>query len=147
LDRLSQTASIDNFLDQIVQLMWKTGYTGEVVDDKICQNLHADLALDWAKVPVKPLTLHERIQLLRQMGHVLERHKKMRSLGPETEKRGDEKKRAKRKEQSAAAVTAEEPAGDFKSSGEKDKAVELKGMSEYNLALSGTHAGHTALQE
>jgi hypothetical protein len=134
-NKLSQTAGIDNFLDQIVQLMWKTGYTGEVVDDKISQNLSAELALDWAKVPVKPPTLHERIQLLRQMGHVLERHKKMRATGTEAEKRGGEKKRAKRKGQSATADTAQKPAGDSKSSEKKDKAVELKGMSEYNLAL------------
>ena len=118
-----------------MQLMWKTGYTGKVVDDKISQNLSAELALDWAKVPVKPPTLHERIQLLRQMGHVLERHKKMRATGTEAEKRGGEKKRAKRKGQSATADTAQKPAGDSKSSEKKDKAVELKGMSEYNLAL------------
>ena len=134
-NRLSQTAGIDTFLDQIVQLMWRTGYTGEVVDDKISQNLNADLALDWAKVLVKPASLHERIQLLRSMGHVLERHKKMRASGTETEKRGGEKKRAKRKGQSTTADTAQKTAGDNQSSEKKDKAVELKGMSEYYLAL------------
>jgi hypothetical protein len=66
-------------LNQIVKLMWRTGNTGEVGDDKISQNLNADLVHDWAKVPVKPPTLHESIQLLCQMGHVLERHQKMRA--------------------------------------------------------------------
>jgi hypothetical protein len=105
------------------------------VDDKISQILNADLALDWTKVPVKPPTLHERIQLLCQMEHVLEWHKKIRASELETEKRGGDKKRAKRKGQSAAADTAQKPTGDFKSSKKKYKAVELKGMSEYNLAL------------
>jgi hypothetical protein len=105
------------------------------VDNKISRNLNVDLALDGALVPVKPPTLHERLQLVLQMGHVLEPHKKIRASGPETEKRGGEKKPAARKGQSAAADTAKKPAGDSKSSEKKDKAVELKGLSKYNLAL------------
>jgi hypothetical protein len=66
-DKLLQTAGIDNLFDQIVQFMWKTGYTGQVVDDKIFQNLNVDQPLAWDKVPVKRPTLHERIQLLHQM--------------------------------------------------------------------------------
>ena len=73
-DKLSQTSGVDTFLDKVVQLMWKTGYKGEVVDDKISQGLSSELALDWAKVAAKPASLHERIQLIRQMGHVLECH-------------------------------------------------------------------------
>jgi hypothetical protein len=134
-DRLSQTAGIDNLLDHIVQLMWKTGYTGEVVDDKISQNLYADLALDWAKVPVKPSTLYERIEHLPQMGHVLEHHKKLRASEPETDKRVGDKKRARWKGQNAAADTAQKPAGDSKSLEKKNKVGELKVMSEYDLAL------------
>jgi hypothetical protein len=133
-DKLSQTAGIDTFLDQIVQLMWKTGYSGEVVDDKISQGLSTELALDWAKVAVKPALLNERIQLLRHMGHVLERHKKLRTPGAGAEKKGGEKKRAKRKGQSATADTDKQNAGESKTPPEKrDKAVELKGMSEYYL--------------
>src|SRR5260221_4732710 len=41
-DRLIQTAGIDAFLDKIVQLMWKTGYSGEVVDDQISKGLGVD---------------------------------------------------------------------------------------------------------
>ena len=77
--------------------MWKTGYKGEVEDDKISQGLSSELALDWAKVAAKPASLHERIQLIRQMGHVLERHKKLRTPSTGAEKKGGEKKRAKRK--------------------------------------------------
>lgn len=135
-DKLSQTAGIDAFLDQIVQLMWKTGYGGEVVDDKISQGLNAELALDWAKVAVKPASLHERIQLIRHMGHVLERHKKLRTPGTGAEKKGGEKKRAKRKGQSATADTEKQTSGENKTPPEKkDRAVELKGMSEYNLSF------------
>ena len=136
-DKLSQTAGIDTFLDQVVQLMWKTGYKGEVVDDKISQGLSSELALDWAKVAAKPASLHERIQLIRQMGHVLERHKKLRTPGTGAEKKGGEKKRAKRKGQSATADTEKQTTGENKTPpGEKkDKAVELKGMSEYYLSF------------
>ncbi len=121
-------------MDKIVQLMWKTGYSSEVVDDKISQGLGADLALDWAKVAVKPDSLHERIQLIRHMGHVLERHKKTRPQVTGTEKKGGEKKSAKRKGQRAPADTEKKEAGEGQTSPEKkDKAVELKGMSEHNL--------------
>jgi len=75
--------------------MWKTGYKGEVVDNKISQGLSSELALDWAKVAAKPTSLHERIQLIRQMGLVLERHKKLRTPGTVAEKKGGEKKHAK----------------------------------------------------
>jgi hypothetical protein len=134
-DKLTQTAGIDAFLDKIVQLMWKTGYSGEVVDDKISQGLNAELALDWAKVAVKPESLHERIQLIRHMGHVLERHQKTRTPVTRTEKKeGEKKKSAKRKGQKASADTEKKEAGSTQTSTEKrDKAVELKGMSEYNL--------------
>jgi hypothetical protein len=133
-DKLTQTAGIDAFLDKIVQLMWKTGYSGEVVDDKISQGLNSELALDWAKVPVKPESLHERIQMIRHMGHVLERHKKMRAPVTGTEKKGGDKKSTKRKGQRATADTEKKEAGESQAPPEKrDKAVELKGMSEYNL--------------
>ena len=136
-DKLSQTAGIDAFLDQVVQLMWKTGYKGEVVDDKISQGLNSELALDWAKVAEKPASLHARIQLIRQMGHVLERHKKLRTPGTGEVKKGGEKKRAKRKGQSATADTEKQNTGENKTppGDKKDKAVELKGMSEYNLSF------------
>src|SRR6266566_5213762 len=96
-DKLSQTSGVDTFLDQVVQLMWKTGYKGEVVDDKISQGLSSELALDWAQVGAKPASLHERVQLIRQMGHVLERHKNLRTPGTGVVRKGGEKKRAKRK--------------------------------------------------
>jgi hypothetical protein len=109
--------------------MWKTGYTGEVVNDKIFQNINIDRALDLAKSLVKPPTLHERIQFLRQRGQVLECHKQMRTSGSATQKRAGNKNRAKQKGQSAAPNTAQEPTGDSKSQEKEDKAVEIKGMS------------------
>jgi hypothetical protein len=80
--------------------MWKTGYSGKVVEDKISQGLNAELALDWAKVDVKPDTLHERIQFIRHMGHVLVWHSKMKvpPVRDESEKKGGEKKSTKQKE-------------------------------------------------
>jgi len=72
--------------------MCKNGYFSDVVDDKISKGLNAELALDWAKVAVKPETLHERIQLIRHMGHILERHSKMKAppVRAGTEKKGGE---------------------------------------------------------
>jgi len=136
-NKLTQTAGIDAFLDKIVQLMWKTGYSSEVVDDKISQGLNMELALDWAKVAVKPDTLHERIQLIHHMGNILERHSKMKPppVSAETEKNGGEKKSTKQKRQKAPADTEKKEAGSNQTSTEKkDKAVELKDMSEYMLA-------------
>jgi hypothetical protein len=104
-DWLTQTARIDAFLDKIVQLIWKTGYFGEVVVDNISQGLNFKLALDWAKVPVKPKSLHERIQMISHMGHVLERHKKIRDPLTRTEMKGDENKSTKRKGQRATTDT------------------------------------------
>jgi len=71
--------------------MWKTGYTGKVVDIKISHNLNADQGLNLANVTVKRHTLHERIKRLRKMGNVLERHKQMRASGAKIEKGGGEK--------------------------------------------------------
>jgi hypothetical protein len=104
-DKLSQTASINTFIDQIVQLMWKTGHSGEVVDNKISQGLSTEIALNWAQVAVKPLLLNQGIYLLLHMGHVLECHRKLRIPGARAEKKGGEKKRGKQKGQSATADT------------------------------------------
>jgi hypothetical protein len=116
--------------------MWKTEYTGGVVDDKISRGLIPELALDWAKVKTKPETLWERIQMIREMGHVLERHKRTRNDTAKPEKNeGEKRQRAKRKGQRAPADTDKKPAGeaDKPPTERKDKAVELKGMSEYYL--------------
>jgi hypothetical protein len=43
-DKLSQIAGIDTFLDQIVQSMWKKGYSGNVGVHKISQGQSAELA-------------------------------------------------------------------------------------------------------
>ena len=56
-DKLTQTAGVDTFLDNVFQLMWKTGYTGGVVDEKISRGLIPELAQDWAQVNIKPKTL------------------------------------------------------------------------------------------
>ena len=105
--------------------------------DKIFQGLSSEIALDWAKVAAKPASLHERIQLVRQIGHVLERHKKLRTPGTGAEKKGGEKKHAKRKGQTATAGTEKKNTGENKipPGKAKDKAVELKGMSEYYLSF------------
>jgi hypothetical protein len=114
--------------------MRETGYSGEVVGYKISQGLNVELALDWAQVTVKSDTLHERIQLIRHMGHVLNRQSKMKAppVRAETEKKGGEMKSTKQKGQKVCADTQKKEAGSNQTSSEKkDKVGELKGMSEF----------------
>jgi hypothetical protein len=86
-------------------------------------------------VTVKPALLKERIQLLHPMAHVLERHMKLMIPEAVAEKKGGEKKRTKRKGQSATADTDKQNAGKSKTPPEKrDKAVELKGIPGSILA-------------
>ncbi|KAH0613221.1 uncharacterized protein H6S33_009601 [Morchella sextelata] len=65
---LTHTArgGIDLFLNTIIQLMWKTGYEGQLVDDKIHNSLLPDLGMSWALFNPKPKSLMERIAALRE---------------------------------------------------------------------------------
>ena len=66
------TDSIDDFLDRLTNLMWRTGYTEEVAKDKLIQGLNKEVGLAWAQTPQKPWSLHEQMSLLRDIGHNLE---------------------------------------------------------------------------
>jgi hypothetical protein len=70
---LRQTEGIDAFLDAITRLMWVTGYSDDVVKDRLAEGLKRELALDWAKVQQKPKSVERQIAMLRDMGHSIER--------------------------------------------------------------------------
>jgi hypothetical protein len=62
---LRQTGGIDAFLDAITRLMWVTGYSDDVVKDKLAEGLKRELALDWVKVRQKPKSVEQQIAMLR----------------------------------------------------------------------------------
>ena len=72
---LKHTDSIDDFLDRLTSLMWRTGYTEEVAKDKLIRGLNKEVGLAWAQTPQKPKSLHEQMALLRDIGHNLENFK------------------------------------------------------------------------
>ena len=70
--KLKHTDSIDDFLDSLTNLMWRTGYSEEVARDKMVRGLNKEIGLAWAQTPQKPRSLHEQMALLRDIGHSLE---------------------------------------------------------------------------
>ena len=69
---LKHTNSIDNYLDKLIRLMWRTGSKGQRVEDKLKRGLNYKLGEDWARVIKKPETVEEQIVLLREIGHRME---------------------------------------------------------------------------
>ncbi|KAH0613226.1 uncharacterized protein H6S33_009606 [Morchella sextelata] len=125
---LTHTArgGIDLFLNTIIQLMWKTGYEGQLVDDKIHNSLLPDLGMSWALFNPKPKSLMERIAALRELGHTHERYQGMAAekAHPRTKKDPPAQKDQQPKRKREAASSS----GPQKTPGPKDKAVELKGI-------------------
>ena len=66
---LKHTDSMDDFLDSLTNLMWRTGYSEEVAKDKMVRGLNKEIGLAWAQTPQKPRSLHEQMALLRDLGH------------------------------------------------------------------------------
>ncbi|KAH0611252.1 uncharacterized protein H6S33_011679 [Morchella sextelata] len=123
---LTHTArgGIDLVLSTIIQLMWKTGYEGQLVDDKIKNSLLPDLGMSWALFNPKPKSLMERIAALRELEHTHERYQGLAAekAPPLTKKDPPAEKdwQPKRKREPASS------SGPEKAPGPKDKAVELK---------------------
>ncbi|KAH0609341.1 uncharacterized protein H6S33_012827 [Morchella sextelata] len=125
---LTHTArgGIDLFLNTIIQLMWKTGYEGQLVDDKINNSLLPDLGMSWALFNPKPKSLMERIAALRELGHTHERYQGLAAekAPPRTKKDPPAQKDQQPKRKREAASSS----GPQKAPGSKDRAVELKGI-------------------
>ncbi|KAH0603704.1 uncharacterized protein H6S33_007363, partial [Morchella sextelata] len=125
---LTHTArgGIDLFLNTIIQLMWKTGYKGQLVDDKINNSLLPDLGMSWALFNPKPKSLMERIAALRELGHTHERYQGLAAekAPPRTKKDSTAEKDRQPKRKREATSSSGPP----KATGPKDRAVELKGI-------------------
>ena len=72
---LKYTDLIDDFLDRLSNLMWRTGYTEAVAKDKLIRGLNKEAGLAWAQTPQKPRSLHEQMALVRDIDHNLENFK------------------------------------------------------------------------
>ena len=70
--KLRYTDSVDDFVDEIIRLIWLTDYEGAVVEDKVKHGLSGELRREWAKLAQKPQEIGEQLAILRDMGHVLE---------------------------------------------------------------------------
>ena len=53
--------------------MWHTGYSEEVVQDKLVRGLHKEIGLAWAQTLQQPRSLYEQMALLRDIGHSFEK--------------------------------------------------------------------------
>ena len=78
---LNHTGGIDDFLDEINRLMWRTGYTGDVVKDKVARSLKPELGRQWYRVFPKPDSITAQIAMLREMGHRKEEYEKIQDSG------------------------------------------------------------------
>lgn len=95
--RLRHTGSIDSFLDEFTRLMWKVGYSGDEVKDKLAFSLNEELGKRWSELreEVKPLTIEAQVAKVRDMGHALERYEKMRGQLHSSSSRKDHGRRPK----------------------------------------------------
>jgi len=69
---LQHSNSIDDYLDTLINLVWRTGYPEEVAKDKLVRGLNKEVGLAWAQTPNKPDKLDEQMAMLRDIGHNLE---------------------------------------------------------------------------
>ena len=65
--------NIDYFLDRIHNLIYATGYTGEMVKDKIKEGLTDEMRRNWAMVQGKPEQIYPYMDALRKFAHEIER--------------------------------------------------------------------------
>ena len=130
---LKHTTSIDDYLDKLIRLMWRTGYKGQTVEDKLKRGLNHKLGEDWARVIRKPETVDEQIALLREMGHRMEDYNRTKQPGESTQKhetstdrnpkRGSEQKHKPRGKKEFRKDKG-------KKTEWKERTVELKGIPE-----------------
>ena len=132
---LKYTDSIDDFLNSLTNLIWRTGYSEEVAKDKMVRGLNQEIGLAWAQTPQKPRSLHEQMALLRDIRHALENFRVLNkqthdpkpkhqngyhNMGNNNNIGGDQ--RGKQRGQGQISTDR------------KDRTVELKGILEHIIA-------------
>ena len=126
---LTHYTSIDEYLDTLTNLMWRTGYPEEVAKDKLVRGLNKEVGLAWAQTPNKPRTLHEQMAMLRDIGHNLENFHHLQSQG-RSQGSGSGQGRSQRngrdnkgKEEKRGKKRSREETEEY-----KDRETELKGI-------------------
>jgi hypothetical protein len=136
--QLQHTKGIDAYLDELIRLMWQTGYSDDVVKDKIDASLNNELSKDWSKVD-KPTELAGWLMKLREMGHRNERWLELHGQGKKDSSgsKGEKKKEEKKGDHNRSNKGKKEggnPSGKKKKEGGwKDKAEELKGIPKATI--------------
>lgn len=135
---LTHTDSIDDFLDRLTNLMWRTGYSDDVAKDKLVRGLNREIGQAWATYMPKPHSLHEQMAALRDLGHQIEEYKfrtKKSSGADHHSSQSNHPASQKRKREGGNLRGGEAPQGGNKkprSGGKpkewKDREAELKGI-------------------
>jgi hypothetical protein len=124
--------------------MWKVGYSGEAIKDKIKSGLTSSLRRSWAALQNKPENVSAYMGALREFAHQIEdddryekRHLSQRSSNPgesfggKKKKERKEKKNKEGKEHAARSSSQKDnKSGKRNSTGFRDKEKELKGIPE-----------------
>ena len=131
---------IDDFLDRIIALTYATGYSGDMVLDKIKEGLTDEMRRNWAMVQNKPTTVPEYLAALRAYAREIEQtatytdsQHRSRGAGEASEPNPRKEKKGKGKEKRDKKDKPPQPqSGTAKQTkpGYKDKETELKGVPE-----------------
>jgi hypothetical protein len=139
-----QDGKIDEFLAKLGDLMWKVGYSGEAIKDKIKSGLTSSLQCSWAAVQNKPENVADYMGALRELPYKIKDdnrfekcHSSNRSCNPGESSGGKKKKERKEKKnkegkEHAARSSSQKDnkSGKKNSTSFKDQEKELKGIPE-----------------
>ena len=128
--------------------MWQTGYSGEVIKDKIKKGLDKELRREWAKAHPKPDDVAGYIEHLQELGHAIENdylYEKLITKGKSSERAsgvqensGGKKKKKKVNEKPSSskenADSSKKKSSTFIPFGEATKGIPKEIIDERNAA-------------
>ena len=138
-----RNGNIDHFLDRIHHLIHATGYTGEMVRNKIKEGLTDEMRRSWAMVQGKPEKIYPYMDALREFAHEIERtaaytksQNQSRGSGEASEQtpkreKTKEKKAKKEKRDKPSQPQSQPPAGPQKGKGKLTSRTETRSFGEY----------------
>ena len=110
--------------------MWRTGYKGQTVEDKLKRGLNHKLAEDWARVIKKPETGEEQIILLREVRHWMEDYNRTKQDHAKPDKNMDRNPKWGSDQKYKLRDKKEFRKDKGKKADWKERTVELKGILE-----------------
>ena len=132
---------IDYFLDRIHNLIYATGYTGEMVKDKIKEGLTDEMRRNWAMVQGKLEKIYPYMDALRKFAHEIERtaaytKSQNRSRGsgeasesaPKWEKKKEKKEKKEKRDKPSQPQSQPGPSKGKGKADFKDRDTELRGI-------------------